>query len=56
LAERPQGPRDLGRGGTQHKAIQKRIKDAADGMGFRSVIEWPVPGGQGSVDLWLETR
>jgi hypothetical protein len=55
----PQGvpslmPRDSGRGGAQHQAIQKRIKEAAEALGFRSVIERPVLDGQGSVDLWLE--
>jgi hypothetical protein len=44
----------LGRGGAQHQAIQKRIKEASEKFGFRSVIEKPVLGGQGSVDLWLE--
>jgi len=47
-------PRDLGRGGAQHQAIQQRIKQAAEELGFRSVIEKPVLDGQGSVDLWLE--
>jgi len=47
-------PRDLGRGGEQHKAIQQRIKQAAEELGFRSVIEKPVLDGQGSADLWLE--
>jgi hypothetical protein len=47
-------PRDLGRGGEQHKAIQKRIKEAAEELGFRSVIEKSVLDGLGSVDLWLE--
>ncbi len=47
-------PRDLGRGGAQHKAIQLRIKHAAEELGFRSVIERPILDGQGSVDLWLE--
>jgi len=51
---KPEAPRDLGRGGEQHKAIQKRIKEAAEALGFRSVIEKPVLDGQGSVDLWLE--
>jgi hypothetical protein len=46
--------RDLGRGGAQHQAIQKRIKEEAEKLGFRSVIEHPVLLGQGSVDLWLE--
>ena len=47
-------PRDLGRGGAQHQAIQHRIKQATEALGFRSVIEKPVLDGQGSVDLWLE--
>ena len=47
-------PRDLGRGGAQHQAIQQRIKQAAEELGFRSVIEKPVLEGQRSVDLWLE--
>ena len=47
-------PRDLGRGGAQHQAIQQRIKQAAEELGFRSVIEKPVLDGQSSVDLWLE--
>jgi len=47
-------PRDLGRGGAQHQAIQKRIKETAEELGFRSVVEKPVLDGQGSVDLWLE--
>src|SRR6185369_790949 len=34
--------------------IQKRIKQAAEELGFRSVIEKPVLDGQGSVDLSLE--
>jgi hypothetical protein len=53
-ATKHEPPRDLGRGGAQHQAIQKRIKEAAEGLGFRSVIEKPVLDGQGSVDLWLE--
>jgi hypothetical protein len=47
-------PRDLGRGGEQHKAIQKRIKEAAASLGFRCVIEQPVLDGLGCVDLFLE--
>lgn len=47
-------PRDLGRGGAQHQAIQKRIKQAAEELGFRSVIEKPVLDGLGSIDLFLE--
>ncbi|MGZ5545577.1 MAG: type IV secretory system conjugative DNA transfer family protein, partial [Limisphaerales bacterium] len=49
-----ESPRDLGRGGAQHQAIQQRIKQAAEEFGFRAVIEKSVLDGQGSVDLWLE--
>jgi hypothetical protein len=51
---KPGTPRDLGRGGAQHKALQARIKRAAEELGFRSVIEHPVLEGLGSVDVWLE--
>jgi hypothetical protein len=47
-------PPDLGRGGAQHQAIQLRIKEAAEKLGFRCVIEKPVLDGKGSVDLLLE--
>ena len=47
-------PRDLGRGGAQHQAIQQRVKQVAEELGFRSVIEKPVLDGQGSVDLFIE--
>src|SRR6266404_318953 len=50
----PEPLKDLGRGGAQHQAIQKRIKEAADAIGFRSVIEKQILDGQGSVDLLLE--
>ena len=52
--ETPNAVRDLGRGGAQHQAIQKRIKEAAEAFGFRSVIEKPVLDGLGSIDLFLE--
>jgi hypothetical protein len=48
--------RDLGRGGVQHKAIQKRIKEAAERLGFRSTIEKEILSGRGSIDLFLERR
>ena len=46
--------RDLGKGGAQHRAIQARIKEAAEAVGFRSVIEHPIPGSKESIDLFLE--
>lgn len=44
---------DLGRGGAQHKAIQDRIKQAAEKLGFRVIVEKEVLDGAGSVDLVL---
>jgi hypothetical protein len=45
-----------GRGGREHQAIQKRIKDEAEKLGFRSIIEKPVLEGQASIDVWLERK
>ena len=53
-ARAPLPPRDLGKGGAQHQAIQQRLKQAAEELGFRGVIEHAVLEGAGSVDLWLE--
>jgi hypothetical protein len=50
----PSAPADLGKGGEQHKAMQRRIKEAAEALGFRSVIEQQIAGSQESVDLLLE--
>jgi len=50
----PSPPADLGKGGEQHKAMQHRIKEAAEALGFRSVIEKQIAGSQESVDLLLE--
>ena len=49
----PAPPRDLGKGGAQHQAIQQRIKQTAEQLGFRSLIEKPLSGRE-SVDLFLE--
>jgi hypothetical protein len=55
-AETQEPPRELGqgRGGPEHQAIQKRIKEEAEKLGFRSTIEKPVLEGQASIDVWLE--
>ena len=50
----PSPPADLGKGGEQHKAMQRRLKEAAEALGFRSVIEKQITGSQESVDLLLE--
>lgn len=44
---------DLGRGGAQHKAIQDRLKDEAEKLGFRVTVEKEVLDGAGNVDLVL---
>ena len=43
---------DLGIGGAQHQTIQKRIKCAAEEIGYLATIEKSIPNG--SVDLFLE--
>ena len=48
-------PPDMGRGGAQHQAIQQRIKAAAEGLGYRVIVEKPLQNPQGSVDLALES-
>lgn len=50
----PSAPADLGQGGAQHQVIQQRVKQAAEGLGFRSIIRRQIPDGRGSVDLLLE--
>lgn len=50
----PTRPRDLGIGGAQHQIIQKRIKEAAEALGFRVTIEKPILDRRGSVDVLLE--
>ncbi|HEY3754547.1 MAG TPA: type IV secretion system DNA-binding domain-containing protein [Opitutaceae bacterium] len=47
-------PADLGRGGVQHKAIQLRIKEKAEALGFRVHVEKRILDDAGSVDLVLE--
>jgi hypothetical protein len=47
-------PVALGKGGAQHQAVQQRVKEAAETLGFRSVIEQQISGTQESVDLLLE--
>jgi hypothetical protein len=42
----------LGRGGREHKYIQKLLKQVGEDRGFRATIEREIPGG--SVDLSLE--
>jgi hypothetical protein len=45
--------RDPGRGGEQHKAIQKRLKEVAEGLGYMAATEYELADKSGSVDLAL---
>jgi len=45
---------DLGRGGEQHRAIQQRIKEAAEAEGFRAIIEKEILNGGSHIDVVLE--
>jgi hypothetical protein len=56
VAGQPPTPAAMGRGGAQHQAIQRRIKAAAEALGFHSVIEHQILAGQGSVDLLLKRQ
>lgn len=47
-------PADFGRGGEQHRAIQQRLKEVAEQLGYRATPELPVLNRTGSVDLALE--
>lgn len=47
----PASARDAGRGGSEHKAIQKRIRDTALSLGFRADIEKTVELGSADVAL-----
>jgi hypothetical protein len=53
---KPESPKDLGKGGGQHKAIQQRIKKAAEDLGFRCIIEHPIPGSKEGIDLYLKSE
>ena len=54
LIHEPPREQGQGRGGPEHQAIQKRIKEEAEKLDFRSTIEKPVLEGQASIDVWLE--
>lgn len=44
-------PRELGKGGSQHRYVQHLVKGLAEERGFRAIIEEPVEGGQIDVAL-----
>ncbi|HWN94807.1 MAG TPA: type IV secretion system DNA-binding domain-containing protein, partial [Methylomirabilota bacterium] len=45
---------EMGRGGEQHRTIQKRIKEAAEAHGLRAIIERPIRDGGSHVDIVIE--
>lgn len=47
-------PRELGKGGSQHRYVQHLVKGLAEERGFRAVIEESVEGGQVDVALYRE--
>ena len=51
IARPPPEPRELGKGGSQHRYVQNLIKGLAEERGLRAVIEEPVAGGQVDVGL-----
>ncbi len=50
----PYVPAEMGIGGAQHQTTQKRIKKAAEELGFLATIEKPIPNG--NVDVLLERQ
>lgn len=44
---------ELGKGGAQHEAIQARIKAEGESLGYRVVLERPVLGALGQIDVFL---
>ena len=42
IVHEPVPPRDLGRGGAQHKAIQERLQAEAHALGFLAEVEGPI--------------
>jgi hypothetical protein len=44
----------LGRGGQQHRYLQDLVKRLAESRGYRVVVEQPVLGGTGSIDVAME--
>lgn len=48
--------RALGRGGAEHKALQRQIKETGETLGFIGSIEKQILGGRGSVDILLERK
>lgn len=50
----PVEDRELGKGGPKHRYLQSLVKELAEQQGFRAIIEAPVGGGAGQVDVLIE--
>lgn len=50
----PEVPRTPGRGGSQHKHLQRVIKAHGNGLGLRATIEAELPDRAGCIDVLLE--
>lgn len=46
--------RELGRGGPEHRAIQRMIKEEGQKLGFLSIMEYRIPGSGAAVDVLLK--
>lgn len=47
---------ELGPGNWGHQAIQRRLQEGGDALGFRTAVERPILAGAGSVDLVFEGK
>ena len=54
VSRSPPEPRELGKGGSQHRYVQHLVKGLAEERGFRAVIEKTVEGGQIDVALYRD--
>jgi hypothetical protein len=49
-----EGTHGSGKGGPKHRYLQSLVKELAEQHGLKAIIEAPVPGGGGQVDVMLE--
>lgn len=51
---RPMEARELGKGGPKHRYLQSLVKELAEQQGFRAIVEAPLAGRTGQIDVLLE--
>jgi hypothetical protein len=54
IPKAPVTPSTPGRGGPEHKALQRLIKDSANALGFTTRVEQSILDGEGSIDVLIE--